>query len=98
MLVTFTTDSYSNITMFGDIGISMLEMMGHSTTVPGAILAADVPEALRKLTAAVDADKTQPLVIDEDTDETEVSIANRAIPLIDLLTAAVNEKSDVMWK
>ncbi|WP_299182840.1 DUF1840 domain-containing protein [uncultured Neptuniibacter sp.] len=98
MLVTFTTDSYSNITMFGDIGISMLEMMGHSTTVPGAILAADVPEALRKLTAAVDADKTQPLVVDEDTDETEVSIANRAIPLIDLLTAAVNEKSDVMWK
>ncbi|MGH1461845.1 MAG: DUF1840 domain-containing protein [Neptuniibacter sp.] len=98
MLVTFTTDAYSSITMFGDVGLAMLEMMGHSATVPGAILAADVPEALSKLTAAVDADKTQPLVTDKDTEETEVSMTNRALPLIDLLTAAVKDKSDVMWK
>ncbi|WP_420599494.1 DUF1840 domain-containing protein [Neptuniibacter sp.] len=98
MLITFTTDAYSSITMFGDVGLSMLEMMGHSATVPGAILAADVPEALSKLTAAVDANKKQPLVMDKDTEETEVSITNRALPLIDLLAAAVKEKSDVMWK
>lgn len=98
MLVTFSTDGYSSITMFGDVGLSMLEMMGHSATVPGAILAADVPEALSKLTAAVDANKKQPLVMDKDTEETEVSITNRALPLIDLLAAAVKEKSDVMWK
>ncbi|WP_415885916.1 DUF1840 domain-containing protein [Neptuniibacter sp. QD29_5] len=99
MLITFTTDAYSSITMFGDVGLSMLEMMGHSATVPGAILAADVPEALSKLTAAVDADKKQPLVMGkDDTEEEEVSLTNRALPLIDLLAAAVKEKSDVMWK
>ncbi len=98
MLITFTTDAYSSITMFGDVGLSMLEMMGHSATVPGAILAADVPEALSKLTAAVEANKKQPLVMDKDAEETEVSITNRALPLIDLLTAAVKDKSDVMWK
>ncbi|MGH1430032.1 MAG: DUF1840 domain-containing protein [Neptuniibacter sp.] len=98
MLITFTTDAYSSITMFGDVGLSMLEMMGHSATVPGAILAADVPEALSKLTAAVEANKKQPLVMDKDAEETEVSITNRALPLIDLLAAAVKEKSDVMWK
>lgn len=98
MLVTFTTDAYSSITMFGDVGLSMLDMMGHSATVPGAILAADVPEALSKLTAAVEANKKQPLVMDKDTEEAEVSITNRALPLIDLLTAAVMEKSDVMWE
>jgi hypothetical protein len=98
MLVTFTTDAYSSITMFGDVGLSMLDMMGHSATVPGAILAADVPEALSKLTAAVEANKKQPLVMDKDTEEAEVSITNRALPLIDLLTAAVKEKSDVMWE
>ena len=57
MLVTFTTDAYADITMFGDVVHTMLKMMGHSVTVPGAILAADVPEALRRLTTAVEAEK-----------------------------------------
>lgn len=47
MLVTFTSDAYTDITMFGDVALTMLKMMGHSATVPGAILAADIPEALR---------------------------------------------------
>jgi hypothetical protein len=45
MLVTFTTDAYADITMFGDVALAMLKMMGHSATVPGAILAEDVPVA-----------------------------------------------------
>jgi hypothetical protein len=57
MLVTFTTDAYADITMFGDVVHTMLKMRGHSVTVPGAILAADVPEALRRLTTAVEAEK-----------------------------------------
>jgi len=42
MLVTFTTDAYADITMFGDVALAMLKMMGHSATVPSAILEADV--------------------------------------------------------
>ena len=49
MLVTFTTDAYADITMFGDVALATLKMMGHSATVPGAILAADVPAALSRL-------------------------------------------------
>ena len=60
MLVTFTTKAYADITMFGDIALAMLRMMGHSATVPGAILAADVPVALSRLTAAIDAQKSLP--------------------------------------
>jgi hypothetical protein len=33
MLVTFTTDAYADITMFGDVALAMLKMMGHSATV-----------------------------------------------------------------
>lgn len=101
MLVTFTSDTYGSITMFGDVGLSMLKMMGHSATVPGAILAADVPVALSKLTAAIDATKTQSPVTNknaEEAEEADVSMTNRALPLIELLAAAVKEKSDVMWK
>jgi len=50
MLVKFTTNAYADITMFGDIALTMLKMMGHSGTVPGAILAADIPAALSRLT------------------------------------------------
>ena len=49
MRVTFTTDAYAGITMFGDVALALLKMMGHSKTVPGAILAADVPMALNRL-------------------------------------------------
>ena len=96
MLVTFTTKAYADITMFGDVALAMLKMMGHSGTVPGAIRAEDVPAALGRLTAAIDADKSLPLFADKD--EPVVSMAHRALPLINLLAAAGKEENNVMWK
>jgi hypothetical protein len=98
MLVTFTTEAYADITMFGDVALAMLKMMGHSATVPGAILAEDVPAALARLTAAIEAGKALPPVEDKDADEPVVSMAHRALPLIDLLAAAAKAESNVMWK
>jgi hypothetical protein len=98
MLVTFTTNAYADITLFGDVALAMLNMMGHSQTVPGAILAADVPAALSRLTAAIDAEKASPPVEDKDADEPAVSMAHRALPLINLLAAAAKAESNVMWK
>jgi len=60
MLVTFTCEVYSDITMFGDIAQRLLTLMGHSGTVPGAILAADVLSALDRLKSAIEAEKPVP--------------------------------------
>ena len=98
MLVTFTTDAYADITMFGDVALALLKMMGHSGTVPSAILAAEVPAALSRLTAGIEAAKAAPSVNNEDEDEPQVSLSNRALPLINLLTAATLEGCDVIWK
>ncbi|MFC1702093.1 DUF1840 domain-containing protein [Pseudomonadota bacterium] len=98
MLVTFTTKTYADITMFGDIAQTLLKMMGHSTTVPGAILAADVPAALTRLKHAIDTAKAPPPAPDDDEEEPVVSIAHRALPLIELLDAAVKADANVMWK
>jgi hypothetical protein len=98
MLVTFTTDAYADITLFGDVALAMLKMMGHSATVPGAILAADVPAALSRLSAAIEAEKALPPVEDRDADEPVVSMAHRALPLLALLAAAAKAESNVMWK
>ena len=48
MLVTFKTD-VGNITMLGSVALTMLKMMGHSATVPGAILAADIPHGVKQI-------------------------------------------------
>jgi len=98
MLVTFTTNAYADITLFGEVALAMLKMMGHSATVPGAILAADVPSALSQLTAAIEAEKSAPPVEDKNADEPVVSMAHRALPLISLLAAAAKAESNVMWK
>lgn len=96
MLVTFTTKAYADITMFGEVAKSILKMMGHSGTVPSAIMADDVPAALARLKAAVAAQRPAPR--EGDTEEPPVSMTHRALPIIELLTAAAKEKCDVMWK
>lgn len=96
MLVTFTTKAYADITMFGDVAKSILKMMGQSGTIPSAIVAADVPAALARLKAAVAAER--PAAAPDDAEEPTISIAHRALPIIELLTAAAKQNCDVMWK
>lgn len=100
MLITFTTPAYANITMFGDVALNMLKLMGHSATAPGALLAADIPAALQKLEAAVEADRQSPQLeqpAEDDDGDVPVSLSHRALPLIELLKAAAKAKSDLMW-
>ena len=99
MLVRFSTKAWADITMFGDVAVTLLKHMGHSGTVPGALLAEDVPEALEKLKAAIEAHTPEPSEqpTDDDADEPKVDISVRAYPLIELLTAAAKENENVMW-
>ncbi len=101
MLVTFSCPAYANITMSGDVAVSLLKLMGHSSTVPGAFRAEDVEAALVRLQAAIDADQQSPEPEKsghENDDERPISLSHRALPLVELLGAAVEAKSDVMWK
>ena len=108
MLVTFRTKAYANITMFGDVAKQLLELMGHSGTIPSAIKAEDVPIALARLETAIaqrraaDAAEVPANVHDhDDRDDDEapraVTLPQRAVPLLALLRAAAAEKADVMW-
>ncbi|MDH3219945.1 MAG: DUF1840 domain-containing protein [Gammaproteobacteria bacterium] len=99
MLITFKTRAYANITMFGDIGRRMLEMMKFGTRVPGAIDAADVPAALENLQAALAGmpQQVQPAG-DDDDDQPRVSLHTRAVPLIELLRAAIADETYVRWE
>jgi hypothetical protein len=100
MLVTFRTKRYANITMFGDVAKQLLELMGHSGTIPSAIKAEDVPAALARLEAGIERSRAAdaPEIGQDDYDSPgKVTISQRALPLIELLRAAAAHKADVMW-
>jgi hypothetical protein len=102
MLVTFICKAYADITMFGKVAVSLLKLMGHSGTVPGALLAGEVPRALERLRAGIaeHGDTPAPASDDDserDEDEPVVRLSQRAMSLIGLLEAAANEECDVMW-
>src|SRR5512135_2535364 len=105
MLVTFRSSAWGNITMFGDVAVTLLKMAGHSGTVPSALLAREIPSALASLKqelAAADPEKesrqsARPAI--EDADEPPpVGIRLRAYPLIQMLSAAAEQQCDVMWE
>ena len=100
MLVTFKTD-VGNITMFGNVALQMIKMMGHSETIPGAILAEDLPVALAQLKEKLAKETTPPSVEEDENDEEKepvVSMTHRALPLINLLTEAVKAECNLMWE
>jgi Domain of unknown function (DUF1840) len=100
MIVTFRTEAYSDIPMFGDVAVKLLRMMGHSGTVPGAIVAEDVEDALERLKAAVAREPDQPAPDtgrSDDDAEPAVSLRVRAYPLIQLLEAAARDDCYVRW-
>ena len=85
--------------MFGDVGLKMLEMMGFGTSMPGAIGAADVARALDNLQQGLSQlpDTLQPAGA-EDEDQPSTSLRTRALPLLELLEAAVADESAVRWE
>jgi len=102
MLVTFKTQAHASITMFGEVAVALLKLMGHSGTVPSALLTEDLPEAITRLKAAVAEHAQEPLdpgggAASEDGDERHVSLAHRAMPLLELLEAAAAQRKNVMW-
>lgn len=100
MLVTFRTPAYSDITMFGDVALVLIQYMGHSPTVPSAIAAEDVPRALERLRAAIEEKGTEalpPVSDDSRSNVDKVSLAHRALPLVQLLEAAAQAEDYVMW-
>jgi hypothetical protein len=106
MIVRFST-RFGALTMHGEAAIALLRAMGHTGTVPGAILAADLPDAFARLERALEvAGDSHPTPAppserdDEDEQEREpvITLRKRALPLIDMLRTAIARDSDLMWE
>lgn len=107
MLVRFST-RHGQLVMLGEPAVALLRLGAHSGTVPGAVLAADLPVFLDKLRRGLElhGDELSPAPAPPDPqqrpDEDEprerpVSLRHRAVPLLDMLQTAIAQDSDLMW-
>lgn len=111
MIVIIST-RFGQIRMHGGSAVALLKLMGHSGTVPGAILAADLPAALRQLRAGLETQGSRPVPEtppppaagdDREREEREereppVPLRNRALPLVAMIETAIERGSDLMWQ
>lgn len=98
-MVKFDSNA-GTLTMFGDVALQFLKLMGHSGTIPSAIKADDVPAALAKLESALGAQPAEGAPKKKSGDDREpepVSLRQRAFPLVQLFKRAAEKHCDVMW-
>jgi hypothetical protein len=109
MLVSFAT-RFGHLVMQGEPAVALLQLGGHSGTVPGAVLAADLPAFLARLRVGLEINGEQfspaPPPADaaegDDDDaalrERPVRLKLRAVPLVEMIETAVRQHSDLMWE
>ncbi|MGB3429008.1 MAG: DUF1840 domain-containing protein [Burkholderiaceae bacterium] len=107
-LVVFRSKAAGEIFMFAETARRIFEILGRQEAPRGVITAEQVPEALRKLVAAVDEEKAQLKAAQEEADlaakqgdvhaqQPPITLGQRAFPLIEMLREAQKKKVDVTW-
>lgn len=106
-LVIFRSKAAADIIMFGENARRIFEIIGRPESPRGVITVEQVPDALQRLTAAVEQDKGQQSAAptQEKSEESTtqgaqargVTFSQRAFPLIEMLRAAQKKNADVTW-
>jgi hypothetical protein len=109
MIVRFSTRN-GQLLMQGEPAVRLVQLGGHSGTVPSAVLAADLPAFAARLRSGLDqhGDELSPAppaaAVDraEDDDdeprERPIKLRLRAVPLLDMVDTAIEQESGLMWE
>jgi hypothetical protein len=103
-LVVFRSKAAAEIFMFPETAARLLQIMSKTEGERGVIRADEVGDALNRLTAAVDQEKSELRAQrepDQRSDHGErappITLGQRAFPLIEMLRAAQRKRVDVTW-
>ena len=107
MLIIFKSKAAGDVMMFGDVAHSLMEIMGKDPGDKGIVTVEQLPVSIARLKADVAQDKAERSVVDHDERVFEktpeggkrehVSLARRAVPLIELLEFSLKEGEPVVW-
>lgn len=101
MLITFKSTATAPVQMFGHIALQLLELMGRQPKTPGALYAEDVAAALARLQLELSLQPSEQLPASAELNgdnPAAVPLRNRAVPLIELMQAAVKEQKGISWE
>ncbi len=104
-LVVFRSKAAGEIFYLAENARRLFDIIGKAPAPRGVITAAQLPDAIAKLTAAVDEEKAQlkAAAQNEEADERgggaqrAVTLGQRAYPLLEMLRAAQKKNVDVTW-
>jgi hypothetical protein len=111
MLITFKSKAYPNVLMVQDHAQRILDLL-HKDPERGVITAEEAPKAVQLLEHEIDESRKHQATDEveqdvkahsgdaEDTDHEQAEVVNfptRAYPLLEMLRAARDQGSDVLW-
>jgi hypothetical protein len=105
MIVTFKSKAAGDVIMFGDVAHGLMKIMGKDPDPTGIITPEQLPGAIAALKTAIADSRRQPVRDEEDMEEAEkppamnqaVTLAQRAVPLLELLEWAQKKNTPVTW-
>ncbi|MBX3684520.1 MAG: DUF1840 domain-containing protein [Rhodocyclaceae bacterium] len=105
MLIIFKSPASGDVIMFEKNGKEMLEIIGKDRNdAKGIVTVEQLPAAIGKLKAAVQEDKARQAEqdganpdVDPRTGVQLISLAQRAVPLIELMEYSLRDKVPVTW-
>jgi hypothetical protein len=107
-MIVFRSQAAADIMMFDDVARSMMEIMGKEPADRGIVTVEQLPEAVARLKAAIAEDHARHQgEDDEDRPQSEdapggrrrayVALAQRAVPLVQMLEYSLQADKPVMW-
>jgi len=102
-MITFQSDASGDVMMFDEVAHRMMDLMGKEHTQRGVITVEQMPECIARLQTAIAEDRAlaRGKPHDDEAEETgvaaRVGLAQRAIPLVELLERSLAREKPVLW-
>ena len=102
MIVTFKSKASGDVIMFGDAAHALMKIMGKDADRTGIITPEQLPGAIAALKVAIEESRRQPGPNEDEEAEKPamtqaVTLAQRAIPLLELLEWSQKKSTPVTW-
>lgn len=105
MLIIFRSKAAANVLMLKDLTERLLTILGRELTSEGIFTVEQLPLAIHQLEAAIAHEKLKQSNQEQSVQHTEeqqktedLSLAQRAFPLLDMLRRAASKNEPVIWQ
>lgn len=105
-MITFQSDAAGDVMMFDQVAHRMMEIMGKDIATRGVITVEQMPGCIARLRAAIAGERERARgqqAADrhegdgEDGIDAPVGLAQRAVPLVELLERSLRREKPVLW-